>query len=474
MRALAITGVGLFLGLRCSPLPAQDLFDGLGQGVQSNAVYCLYADPLDTTLYLSGWFYLAGDTLISPGVVQWDGQQYAPLGCGINWDCVGALGPGAGAQVVAIEEWNDGIYFGGYFDHAGVQPVNNIARWDGAQWHAVGGGIDGPIYSIKPYPDGVYVAGAFNHADTVSAEGLARWDGSQWHDVHDLPLLDGTGGNLIKDVEIYNGEVYIGGNFTDGVSMRDIARFDGSEWVVVGNGFIGTVSEVKRMAVHDGLLYVAGAFSNGPPYGHPSNPGSGILAWDGSNWIDLGGGTNGSSTPSVTDMAWHNDTLYVCGFFDRIGGIPCDYLAKWDGTQWCCLVPPGSLQNTIPTLEFYRDTLHVGGGFVQLMGDTVNHVAKWVGGNWVDSCGHTTSVGELSAAASHFSYDPGSSVLRIPSFDHLQSSHLEVFDLLGRVLLRRAMNEGKEVLLTGLAPGAYIARLIATEGASVTGKFVVP
>src|SRR5262249_37695895 len=67
----------------------------------------------------------------------------------------------------------------------------NIARWDGAQWSAVGGGIDalgygGGVMTVfdddGPGPDrpALYVGGAFRYAGRILANGIARWDGSAW------------------------------------------------------------------------------------------------------------------------------------------------------------------------------------------------------------------------------------------------------------------------------------------------------
>lgn len=54
----------------------------------------------------------------------------------------------------------------------------------------------------------------------------------------------------------------------------------------------------------------------------------------------LGEGTCGSPNPTNYRMSWIQDTLYVTGRFNTIGGVPSGRVAKWDGSRWCSLVPP--------------------------------------------------------------------------------------------------------------------------------------
>ena len=46
------------------------------------------------------------------------------------------------------------LYVGGYFTQAGGVTVNNIAKWDGAKWSALGAGVDGRVDAIVLDPSG--------------------------------------------------------------------------------------------------------------------------------------------------------------------------------------------------------------------------------------------------------------------------------------------------------------------------------
>jgi hypothetical protein len=80
-------------------------------------------------------------------IAMWDGSAWHPLGTGVE-EAVWALaafdedGPGPNPPV---------LFAGGYFTTAGGVVVNNIARWDGANWSSVGGGAAGKLRGV-PWP----------------------------------------------------------------------------------------------------------------------------------------------------------------------------------------------------------------------------------------------------------------------------------------------------------------------------------
>lgn len=266
---------------------SQSLWTSLDQGLSTSGPRCLLEDTLSDVLYISGAFAMAGEDVISPGIVKWDGAQFSPMACGFNWDCVspfsaGGLGNGG---IVTIAFWNGELFAGGDIYSINGSPAYNVARWDGTAWQPLASGLDGPVSRLHGYSDGLYAVGVFTHADGLEANGLARWDGTAWHAVFDLPQLSTFTINRVYDVAWYNGELYICGNFVGANGMVCIARHNGTSWQAVGNGIRGPFSLVNLLEVHNGLLYVAGAFAQSSPYGPPENPGCGIVTWDGENWV---------------------------------------------------------------------------------------------------------------------------------------------------------------------------------------------
>ena len=70
---------------------------------------------------------------------------------------------------------------GGGFLRAGLVTLNNVARWDGSAWSALGSGVNAQVRALTMLPNGDLVAGGlFTTAGGVSANYIARWDGATW------------------------------------------------------------------------------------------------------------------------------------------------------------------------------------------------------------------------------------------------------------------------------------------------------
>lgn len=456
---------------------AQPLITELGGGVGLLGIGYMHTDNTADRLLLTGWFAYANEVPVSPGILQWDTSGFTSIGCGVGWLCVNPLslnGIQNPSRAVAI--WNDELYLGGdfFFTRGGVD-YNFIMRWDGEEWHPVGE-VDGLVKSLKVIDGELIAAGWFTYADTVLCNGLARWDGERWHKVEDVPpYYIGDGPNMIQDVEKFQGQWYISGNLP---LAKDIARWNGTEWETVGGGFTSSGSSAYRMKVHGDRLHVAGSFSRCPPFGNGIDPGSGIVAWDGEQWDDLGGGTCGATGGTVWDMTWWRDTLYACGNFNAIGGVQGGRLAKWDGNQWCTMVPPNYFGNTaVGSVAVYHDSLYVGGGFSLGGSDVLRRFGKWTGGNATFGCGNVTSVDELATPSPSFTLHPNptTGLLQI-QLHGLRPRELWVSDALGRVVLRQAMPgtaHGPLPLdLGALNSGAYLVTVLDADGMRHTQRVV--
>lgn len=159
----------------------------------------------DGSLYVGGYFNSAGGTMANY-IARWDGISWHSLGTGV--------GGVAGAFVNTLAFGMDGsLYAGGYFTTAGVIPVNNIARWDGSSWHALGYGTNYPIFELAISPDGsLFAGGVFSIAGGAPANNIAHWDGISWH-----PLGSGIAYTFAVSVNALavdpDGSLYVGGNF---------------------------------------------------------------------------------------------------------------------------------------------------------------------------------------------------------------------------------------------------------------------
>ena len=124
------------------------------------------------------------------------------------------------------------LYAGGLFSQAGSVAVTNIARWDGANWNAVGTGLSGtPSVNSFGFLNGsLCAAGSFTAAGSLSVTNFAVWNGSTWS-------AAGAGISAPGYRVIGNGtNVYVGGIFLAAGNMfaNAIAAWDGNNWGVLG------------------------------------------------------------------------------------------------------------------------------------------------------------------------------------------------------------------------------------------------
>ncbi|MCP4899313.1 MAG: hypothetical protein GY906_20305, partial [bacterium] len=368
----------------------------------SVSVYTLavFDDGNGEALYAGGDFTTANGATVNR-VARWDGTSWSTLS--------GPSGIGLNEPVHKLAVYDDGngeaLYAGGEFTSAGGVTVNRIAKWDGTSWSALSGpsgaGVSDSVYGLAVYDDGngagLYAGGAFTTASGVTANRIARWDGTSWSA---LSGPSGTGVNdAVYELAVYddgNGEaLYTGGGFTSagGVTVNRIAKWDGVSWSALsGPSGTGVNDAVYELAVYDDgngeALYAGGGFTSagGVTVNH-------IAKWDGTSWSALSGPSGtGVTTSSVMAMTVFNngsvEELYAGGNFTLAGGVPANYIAKWDGASWSALSESsgGGLTTTVRALEVYDDgngeALYAGGGFTSASGSIVNYIAKWDGASW--------------------------------------------------------------------------------------------
>ncbi|WKZ76252.1 MAG: T9SS type A sorting domain-containing protein [Vicingaceae bacterium] len=453
-------------------------------GVVSNGVYTLYTDTIDDVLYTGGPFtYFEGDTVF--GIVKYDGSNFYRMGCGLEWDC--NFIPGGGNISVrpnSIARYNNEIYMTGNFTKSNNVTLNGLARWDGNNWQPCGTGLKNEYggnsagLSLKVLNNELYVCGiGFDSCAGVPANGIAKYNGVSWSAVHNIPRFNPNESNYIYDMEIYNGDIYVSGNFYDSIGgdIWRIARWNGSQWVGVDGGMKGGIGGVNKMVVYKGLLYAAGVFGSAG-----SNPhAKGIATWDGTKWENVGGGIYypWPMSMQIFDMKVYKDKLYIVGAFTSAGGKPIKYLASWDGTDWCGFgLSDTTFYNGIITLSFYQDTLYVGGGFWSVDGDTnIARIAKYIG-TGPDTCGNTTGINEskMQTEGLRVYPNPASSNLTVEWSKELQVQSLTVFDYLGREVLNNQLNNNTgniQLDVSAFTRGMYFLRL-QTDKKNITKKFI--
>ena len=319
-------------------------------------------------------------------------------GCAPGWEATFGAEPFTplGGAVVVTLDLGDGadLYIGGGFNRIGGIAANNIARWEGVAWSALGVGVNDAVADIAVFDDGdgpaLYVAGAFTQAGGVPANRIAKWDGETWSSFG--PGLDNF--TYIYELEVYddgNGPaLYAAGDFTTigGVQANRIAKWDGQSWSALGSGIGG--SRVSAMVVFDSGhapgLYVAGLFQSAG--GSTANS---VARWDGASWSPVGGGLppfGGEVRALVVHDDGSGEAMYAAGNFTSVGGVSAMRVAKWNGQSWSALGIglPYPTTGYVSALASYHDAsgpkLVAAGRFQNAGASDRDCVAQWDGQSW--------------------------------------------------------------------------------------------
>ena len=315
--ALGVSGSDLYVGgsfTRVGDTPANAiakwdgstwsaLGSGLGYGTFPPRVHALAVSGSD--LYVGGFFTTAGGSGANY-IAKWNGSGWSALGSGLD------------AYVYTLAVSGSDLYVGGQFKTAGGTGANYIAKWNGSAWSALGRGLGGGlnnftwVKALAVSGSDLYVGGRFTTAGGNAANNIAKWNGSAW---------SALGSGLKSDVTalaVSGSDLYVGGYFTttaDGSAANYIAKWNGSAWSALSSGLDDWVN---TLAVSGTDLYVGGNFTTAG-----SSSANHIAKWDGSAWSAIGSGLN----DRVDALAVSGTDLYVGGVFTTAGGKLSPYLA---------------------------------------------------------------------------------------------------------------------------------------------------
>ncbi|MEW6126674.1 MAG: C25 family cysteine peptidase [Acidobacteriota bacterium] len=310
-----------------------------GNGIGSNGLGAVNAIAVNgTDVYVGGRFTGVGG-IPANGIAKWNGTTWSAMGTGL----VGIAGLGI-ANAIAVNGTD--VYVGGFFSTAGGVSANNIAKWNGTSWSALGSptnGVNNEVKAIAVNSSGeVYVGGAFTAAGGASVNRIARWSGTSWS-----ALGSPTNGvdSIVNAIAASGTDIYVGGQFTTagGGSAIRIAKWNGTSWSAMGSGIGNTV---RAIAVNSADLYVGGDFTGG------------VARWNGTSWVALGSGVNGI----VNAIGVNGADVYVGGFFTTAGGSGASHIARWDGANWTTL--GSGMSGEVKAIKLTNSDAFVGGSFL--------------------------------------------------------------------------------------------------------------
>jgi len=217
-----------------------------GSDTASYPISALAVMP-DGSLVAAGSFTAAGGTPAA-SIARWDGQTWTPLATSITRPLFSLVG---GVRALLVLPNGDLIAGGDFTEIDGV-PARRIARFDGSTWHPLGPGITGPeaipaqtaVFALALSPDGDIIAGGqFTHIGELAANNIARWDGAAWH-----ALGSGQSGHVAALQYLPSGVLAAGG--------ASVGFWDGTTWSIPGPG---PTLPIRTLALnHAGQLLAAG------------------------------------------------------------------------------------------------------------------------------------------------------------------------------------------------------------------------
>src|SRR5207247_3919443 len=99
---------------------------------------------------------------------EWNGNNWTALGSGMGG------GSPNGTYVSAVAVSGSDVYVGGYFTTAGGSAANNIAKWNGSSWTALGAGLNGSVWALAVSGSDLYAGGLFTTAGGKASAYVAR------------------------------------------------------------------------------------------------------------------------------------------------------------------------------------------------------------------------------------------------------------------------------------------------------------
>ena len=333
-------------------------WNAFGAGTDGTNVRALALDP-SGNIYAGGDFGTVNGSLSAKRVAKWSGSAWSAMDTGNNFNSY--------VSALAYDTVNNLLFAGGNSTAGGPQ---RWEKWNGATWASAVGWVGVEPQAMLYKSGSVYAGGSFaslvdvDGSTTVTTNDMARWNGAHW-----TAMGAGMDTSAVYALAADNsGNIYAGGTFTqaDGVVVNNVAKWNGTSWSALGAGVNGQVWSLATDSA--GNLYAGGSFTTAG-----GSAAVRIAKWDGTNWTALGSGVTDTVFALAVDGS---NNLYAGGLFTTAGGGAAARLAKWDGTTWSAV--GGGTNAEVRALLFDNNgNLVVGGSFTTAGGVTVNHIAVY-------------------------------------------------------------------------------------------------
>jgi len=357
----------------CLPKIAHDSLQLVTDGI----VFC--SESKGDTMYIGGAFKYIGKYTGGIGRISDNGD----LNIGSNWPRV------HGRVYTVVPDGKGGYYIGGRFSKIGDSTRSNFAHVD-SQWRVtafrleVGYGNSTFVSAIVPHNNKLYIAGSFSRVNGLDRSHAACVE------IPSLRVLKwnpGVLGRNINAMVLYNGKIYLGGEFTgfnhaagpvdSNIAVVDTLLGDVVDTLYNANGI------VRDMFLDGDMLYVAGAFKKINDSSR-SNIASFYLPTDSlTAWNPF---PNNPQYNYINSVKVVGSKVYLGGSFEWVNNVKRRNAAVVN--KWSAALLPwtAEVNGPVSTINVYGDKVYIGGKFDSVgtkrriniaMVDTAGNISDW-------------------------------------------------------------------------------------------------
>jgi hypothetical protein len=154
---------------------------------------------------------------------------------------------------------------------------------------------------------------------------IASYNGSSWSALGPVNELELKSTGFVRHMAVYRDVLYISGDFTSNNEIvSELITWNGTRFDDFGRAFSLYPNVIRELVVINGILYIGGTFRN--VVGSQANN---VLQWNGESWRIMKEGTSGS----ILSIESFGNEIYLGGEFDAAGGNDAENIAIWSELQ---------------------------------------------------------------------------------------------------------------------------------------------
>ncbi len=301
--------------------------------------------------YVQDMYNMNDSLLFIAGIYKYANNSYVRGFIIFDKDTIQGICPFNAYGISCVYPYKNEVYLGGRFtDVCGNENIQYITTYYDNSFHQFEPiNFGNEICDFCNYHDTLFICGPFSNSYFgMPGYCIVAYDGIE-------PIYVGKLGPSCNSLEVFNGELYAGGEFIG------VKKYLGDTvWEALPCIPNNTVYELKADSINS-LLFIGGQFT---AVGGQESIGTCI--WDGFNMIATGNYCQ-TTVWEQASAIYRGEYYAGCGVH-YIGEDRTTFLIKWNGESWDSV--GGVFSGNIFSLEVFRDTLYIGGAFPHWGGDS--------------------------------------------------------------------------------------------------------